>query len=146
MILKTEIIPFLTVLNQVVLQNVKKSFEEAHFDAKIYWISSATPWNSIIVITLPSRPIFYIKIIIYLRSKHKLIFWPTWVIFNTSVRKSRWLWILLFIWWLLWYKVSDVAGVLIFFLKRVFRLAISVIKEWNLVFSSVSHTWDSVWP
>ena len=44
--------PFLTALNQVVLQGIKKSFEGAHLDAKMYWISSATPWNSITVITL----------------------------------------------------------------------------------------------
>ena len=50
--LKTENTQFLTALYQVVLQDIKKSFEEAHLDAKIYWISSATPWNSTIFITL----------------------------------------------------------------------------------------------
>ena len=33
--LKTENAPFLTALNQVVLQNIKRYFEEAHLDAKI---------------------------------------------------------------------------------------------------------------
>ena len=42
-VLKTENTQFLTALNQVVLQDIKKSFEEAHLVAKIYWISSATP-------------------------------------------------------------------------------------------------------
>ena len=33
---KSENTQFLTALNQVVLQGIKKSFEEAHLDAKIY--------------------------------------------------------------------------------------------------------------
>ena len=49
---KTEIIPFLTALSQFVLQGIKKSIKEAHLDAKIYWISSATLWDSTTVITL----------------------------------------------------------------------------------------------
>ena len=34
--LKTENAHFLTAPNQVALQDIKKSFEEAHLDAKIY--------------------------------------------------------------------------------------------------------------
>ena len=34
--IKIENIQFLTPLNQVVLQDIKKSLEEAHLDAKIY--------------------------------------------------------------------------------------------------------------
>ena len=41
--LKTENAQFLKALNQVVLENIKKSLEEAHLDAKIYLILSATP-------------------------------------------------------------------------------------------------------
>ena len=42
----------LTALNQVVLHDIKKSFEEAHLHAKSYYISSATLRNSTTVITL----------------------------------------------------------------------------------------------
>ena len=34
--LKTENVQFLTVLNQKTLQDIKKSFQEAHSNAKIY--------------------------------------------------------------------------------------------------------------
>ena len=43
---------FLTALNQKVLQDIKKSFEDVHLDAKIYWISPASLWNSTTVIML----------------------------------------------------------------------------------------------
>ena len=33
---KIENIPFLTALNQVILQDIKKSFEKAHLNAKMY--------------------------------------------------------------------------------------------------------------
>ena len=52
MTLITENTQFFDILNQVVLKDIKKSFEEAHLDAKIYWISSATLWNSTTVTTL----------------------------------------------------------------------------------------------
>ena len=44
--------PILTTRNQVVFQDIKIYFEEAHLDAKINWILFATLWNSTIVITL----------------------------------------------------------------------------------------------
>ena len=34
------------------MQDIKKSFENVHLDVKIYWISSATLWNSTTVITV----------------------------------------------------------------------------------------------
>ena len=40
------------VLPQVVLQYIKKSFEGVHWGAKIYWISSATLFNSTTFTTL----------------------------------------------------------------------------------------------
>ena len=43
---------FLTALTQKVLQSIKKSFEYAHWDMKIYWILPDTPRNSTTVITL----------------------------------------------------------------------------------------------
>ena len=49
--LRTVNIYFLNGLNQVVLQDIKKSFEEAHLDARVYWISHNTLWNSTTVIT-----------------------------------------------------------------------------------------------
>ena len=52
MTLKTENGQFLTVLNQVVLQDIKTFFEDAHLNAQFYWISSVTMWNFTTVITL----------------------------------------------------------------------------------------------
>ena len=52
MTVKTKNTQSLTVFNQVVTQDIKKSFEEAHLDAKMYWISTATLWNSTTVTTL----------------------------------------------------------------------------------------------
>ena len=50
--LKTENISFLTALNQVVLQGIKKFFEEAHLDTKIYLISTATmKFHNVITLT-----------------------------------------------------------------------------------------------
>ena len=39
-------------LNQTVLQDIKKTYEDVHLDVKIYWISPASLWNSTTVITL----------------------------------------------------------------------------------------------
>ena len=50
--------PILTPLTQKVLQGIKKSFEYAHWDIKIYWISPDTPRNSTTVITLMTGFIF----------------------------------------------------------------------------------------
>ena len=44
---------FLMALNQIVLQDTKKSFEHVYMDAKIYWFPPASPWDSTTVITLP---------------------------------------------------------------------------------------------
>ena len=65
---KTENTQFLTALNQFVLGNMKKSFKEAHLDAKIYWISSATPWNSTIIITLLIILMVFVKHLKYIFS------------------------------------------------------------------------------
>ena len=42
---------FLTAFNQKVLKDIKKSFMDVHLDAKIFWISPASLWNSTTVIT-----------------------------------------------------------------------------------------------
>ena len=39
-------------LPQVVLQEIKKSFEGVHWGAKTYWISPASIWNSTTITTL----------------------------------------------------------------------------------------------
>ena len=39
-------------LNQTVLQGIKKSFEHAYLDVKIYWILPASVWSSDTAITL----------------------------------------------------------------------------------------------
>ena len=52
--LKIEKCCFLTALNQKVLQGIKKSLEDVHLDAKIYWILPASLWNSTTVIMLTS--------------------------------------------------------------------------------------------
>ena len=53
--MKTENVKFLTSPPQVVLQDTKKSFEGAHWDAKNNWNSHASLWNSTIVTTLIHR-------------------------------------------------------------------------------------------
>ena len=50
--METENVKFLTSPSLVTLQDTKKSFEEAHWDAKNYWISTASLWNSTTVTTL----------------------------------------------------------------------------------------------
>ena len=47
--------PILSPINQVILQGMKKSFEEPHWDGKCYWYSSALLWNSITVTTLAHK-------------------------------------------------------------------------------------------
>ena len=47
-----EMCPILTALNQKLLQDIKKFFEDVHFDVKIYWISPATLWNSMTISSL----------------------------------------------------------------------------------------------
>ena len=37
-------------LNKKVLQDIKKSFKDAHLDIKIYWILTTSLWNSTTVI------------------------------------------------------------------------------------------------
>ena len=39
-------------LNQIVLQDIKKSLKDVHLDAKIYWILPASLWNSTTAIAL----------------------------------------------------------------------------------------------
>ena len=50
--MKTENAQVLTPSNQVASEDIKKSFELAYLDVKIYWISPAALWNSTTVITL----------------------------------------------------------------------------------------------
>ena len=50
--MKTENVKFLTSTPQVVLQDIKKSFKGAHWNAKIYWNSPASLWNSTTVTML----------------------------------------------------------------------------------------------
>ena len=49
---KNENAQFLLASNQVVLQEIKKSFEEAHLGAKNYWNLPASLWNFTNVTTL----------------------------------------------------------------------------------------------
>ena len=49
---KTKSSRFLKALNQTVLQDIKKPFEDVHLDAKVYRISSASQWDSTTVIML----------------------------------------------------------------------------------------------
>ena len=58
LILKTENVKFLTSLPQIALQDIKTSFEVAHWDTKNYWNSPASLWNSIIVTILLHVHIF----------------------------------------------------------------------------------------
>ena len=51
--MKTEDYQFFTDLNQKALQDIKKSFKEAHSNAKIYQISTAPLRNSTTVTILP---------------------------------------------------------------------------------------------
>ena len=53
--MKTENVKFLTSLPQFVLQDIKKSFEGAHLDAKNYWKLPVSLWNSTIVTTVPKH-------------------------------------------------------------------------------------------
>ena len=50
--LKTKNSCFLTALNQNILQDVKKSFDDVHLDAKFYFISPTSQWNSTTVIAI----------------------------------------------------------------------------------------------
>ena len=54
--LKTENVQFLTVFNQKLLQDIKKSSEEVHLDAQIYWISTAPRRNFTAVTILIEEP------------------------------------------------------------------------------------------
>ena len=73
--MKTENVKFLPSLPQVVLQGIKKSFEGAHWDAKIYWKSPASLWNSKTVN------------ILMLASTHScfVLIWPTYSLL-------KWIW------------------------------------------------------
>ena len=55
---KTKNSLLLTALNQMVLKDIKKSFEDVHLDAKIYWVSPASLWFSttVIMLVLTSPP------------------------------------------------------------------------------------------
>ena len=61
MSLKTENTQFLTALNQVVLQDIKKIFEGNNWDANNYWNLPASLWNSTIVITLMDMLTHFVK-------------------------------------------------------------------------------------
>ena len=52
MTLKSENALLLTTRNQVVLQGTNKSFQDVHLNAKVYWISTASLWNSTTVVIL----------------------------------------------------------------------------------------------
>ena len=52
MTLKSENALLLTTRNQVVLQGTNKSFQDVHLNAKVYWISTASQWNSTTVVIL----------------------------------------------------------------------------------------------
>ena len=52
MTLKSENALLLTTRNQVVLQGTNKSFQDVHLNAKVYWISTASLWNSATVLIL----------------------------------------------------------------------------------------------
>ena len=57
----------MTTLNQIVLRGIKKSFEDLHLDAKIYWISPTSLWNSTTITML-------IRVLV-LKSKKNNISW-----------------------------------------------------------------------
>ena len=62
MILNFENSKFLTALTQKVLQGIKKSFDNAHWDIKVYWILLDTLWNSTTVTMLLCIHIFFTKV------------------------------------------------------------------------------------
>ena len=55
--MKTEKFKFLISLPQGFFQDMKKSFEGAHWDAKNYWNSVASLWNSTTIIPLTNSTV-----------------------------------------------------------------------------------------